>query len=131
MSSAALLQEQCERFMDQNARAVIRTEAVSYLQKDMLKILIARDTFVVEELEIFNAVQRWVKHSTADKQETLDLLACVRLTEISYEELETKVLPSGLYETEQVLQAMTGRVAIEKDCISTRGKKGESTVCTL
>lgn len=124
-SSAVHLQEQCEQCMDQNARVVIRSQDVQLLPKENFKALIARDTFVVEEVEIFSAVQQWIEGNKMNRDEVVDLLECVRLTEIPHSELESLVLPSGLYERCQVLEAMGVRgTAFDKDLIATRGKTG-------
>lgn len=125
VTSSLKLQKQCELCMDQNARLVIRSPDVQLLPKENFKALISRDTFVVEELEIFSAVQKWVEGNSVDKDEVVDLLACVRLSEIPYSELKAQVLPSGLFEKYQVLDAMgISGAAFDNDWIATRGKTG-------
>ena len=111
--------------MDRNAKSVIRSESLSHLPKENFKVLIGRDTFVVEEIEIFDAVRKWIEYNKLDKSDVIDLLECVRLTEIPYSELESRVLPSGLYQLEAVLEAMGESQTSIRDCIATRGKKSE------
>ena len=125
VSSALRLQQKCERFMDQHAREVIRSGAVPCLPRESLKMLVARDTFVVEELQIFHAVRKWMEHNGVDRGDAADLLECVRLSEIPYLELKSEVLPSGLYDRQQVLEAVGTSESVEYECMSTRGKKGE------
>ena len=125
VSCATLLQERCETFIDQNAKLVIECQSIPYLPKENFKVLIARDTFVVRELQIFNAVQKWIEYNKVDKVEAADLLECVRLTEIPHSELKARVLPSGLYKREQILEALEEGESLDQDCIATRGKTGE------
>ena len=125
VSSAIQLKERCETFMDQNAKSVIKSRSLPCLPKENFKVLIARDTFVVEEVEIFDAVKKWIEHNKVDKNDAVDLLECVRLTEIPYGELKSRVLPSGLYQREAVTEAMRGSQVSDRECIATRGKTGE------
>ena len=61
------------------------------MSKESFKPLIARDTLVVEELQVFNAVQKWIGHNDIDKQDAVNLLECIRLKEIPLTELTTTV----------------------------------------
>ena len=74
----------------------------------------------MEEIEIFDAVQKWIEYNSFDKSDVIDLLDCVRLKEIPRRELQSQVLPSGLYRREVVLEAMDDSMQIV-----TRGKTGE------
>ena len=125
IGAAVQLKEQCEHFMDQNARSVIRSQSLPHLPKENLKVLIARDTFVVEEIEIFDAVRKWIEYNRFDRSDAVDLLECVRLTEIPHSELQSRVLPSGLYQREAVQEAMGESQMLVGDCIATRGRTGE------
>ena len=44
-------------------------------------MLISRNTFLVEEIEVFHAVMRSREYNKVDKEEMVDLLQCVRLSE--------------------------------------------------
>ena len=118
-SSAPLLQEKCEVFMDLHAGEVIASTALQRLPKENLKKLIARDTFVVEEIQIFEAVRKWMETNGVRKEGASELLECVRLTEIPQAELEAKVLPTGLFARARVLAAMGEGEPVE---IATRGR---------
>jgi hypothetical protein len=125
VSSAPLLQEKCEAFMDLHAKKVIASRALPHLPKESLKMLVARDTFVVEEIQIFDAVSRWIERNGADRSSASDLLGCVRLGEIHPEDLQARVQPSGLYERERVQEAMGAKKEVERDHFTTRGKTGD------
>ena len=94
------------------------------LPKESLKTIIVRDTFVVEELQIFYTVQKWLEHNTVNESNAMDLLECVRLSEISYKELKSEVMQSGLYKQQQVLEAMGVTEKLDGECLTTRGKRG-------
>ena len=47
-------------------------------------MLISRNTFLVEEIEVFHAVMRSREYNKVDKEEMVDLLQCVRLSEIEF-----------------------------------------------
>jgi hypothetical protein len=118
-SSAPLLQDKCEVFMDCHAGEVIASTSLQQLPKENLKKLIARDTFVVEEIQIFEAVRKWMETNGVRKEGASELLECVRLTEIPQAELEAKVLPTGLFARARVLAAMGEGEPVE---IATRGR---------
>ena len=71
---------------------------------------------------MFTAVQKWIEHNDVDKRDAVDLLECVRLTEIPHAKLKVNVLPSGLYEQRRVREALEAM----DTCIATRGKTGKS-----
>ena len=105
--------------MDLHAAEVIASQALQRLPKENLKKLIARDSFVVEEIQIFEAVRKWMEMNDVGKEGAADLLECVRLTEIPQAELEAKVLPTGLFAQTRVLAAMGKAEPVE---IHTRGR---------
>ena len=60
-----------------------------------------------------------------DKTDAVDLLECVRLTEIPYMELQYCVVPYGLYQQDMALEALRVSKMLGKECLTTRGKTGE------
>ena len=122
------LQNKCEAFMDLHAEQVIASQTLQQLPKESLKKLIARDSFVVEEIQIFEAVQKWMEANGVGREAASELLECVRLTEIPQALLESKVLPSGLFTRSRVLEAMGERESIE---IATRGRTSEREMGNL
>ena len=104
---------------------VIKCPDVPFLPKENFKALISRDSFIVEEMQVFTAVQKWMECNRVSREEAADLLECVRLTEISQSELKARVMPSGLFDQAQVLEAMGVREAVDRECMSPRGKTGE------
>ncbi|CAI8052524.1 BTB/POZ domain-containing protein 9, partial [Geodia barretti] len=117
--SVANVKDKCEVFMDLHAGEVIASTALQQLPKENLKKLIARDTFMVEEIQIFEAVRKWMETNGVRKEGASELLECVRLTEMPQAELKAKVLPTGLFARARVLAAMGEGEPVE---IATRGR---------
>ena len=117
--SATKLYQHCANFIDNNAKMIIKSNAMLELPQDSLKHLISRDTFIVEELDVFCAVQCWIKYNHVERRDVHDLLCCVRLPEIPQKELFSTVLSSGLYDSLSIDHAME---AGELQNITTRGK---------
>ena len=114
-------------FIDSNAAAIIASPTLLLLPKKNLKGLISRDSFLVEEIRVFRAVQKWMDYNRVGKEEASELLECVRLTEILPQELEEEVRPSGLYEDGLVVKAIGVRKEAALYDMSPRGKRGEET----
>ena len=113
--------------MDLHADKVITSRAVQLLPKETLKALVARDTFMVDEIQIFEAVRKWIERHDVERESAGDLLECVRLSEIPRTQLKMVVLPTGLYPRARVLEAMGERVVAEGsgECLATRGRTGD------
>ena len=75
----------------------MNSDTIAMLQKEHLQHLISRDILLVDEIDIFRAVQRWKDHNNASTEEMIDVLQSVHLNEIPPEDLQHVVLPSGLY----------------------------------
>jgi len=112
-------------FIDSNAVDVITSPTLLLLPKKNLKGLISRDSFLVEEIRVFRAVRKWMDCNSVGRGEASELLECVRLTEISPEELEEEVRPSGLYDDDLVAKAIEVRKKAALQCMSPRGKRGK------
>ena len=120
--SATKLHQHCANFIDNNAKMIINSNAILELPQDSLKHLISRDTFVVEELDVFHAIQRWMKYNHIERRDVHDLLWCVRLPEIPQKELLSTVQSSGLYDSLSIGHAVETQRAVELQNITTRGK---------
>ena len=130
--NAPRLYSLCAEFIDSSAKGILHGKAILNLPKENFKMLISRDTFLVEEIEVFHAVLRWREYNEVDKEEMVDLLQCVRLSEIEYNDLVTYVESSGLYSKRSIYNAvqMQRGEALSKG--SPRGKRGKKkyVVCT-
>ena len=120
--NATKLRQHCANFIDNNAKMIINSSAILELPQDSLKHLISRDTFVVEELDVFHAIQRWMRYNRIERRDVHDLLWCVRLPEIPQKELLSTVQSSGLYDSLSIGHAVETQRAVELQKITTRGK---------
>lgn len=65
------LGEVCMLFMDQNAAELLSSSKFEMLSQDSLCTLLERDSFIVLEMEIFNAVMGWYKHNPSANIEVI------------------------------------------------------------
>ena len=89
------------------------------------KSLLSRDQLLVEEIEVFRVVRRWIEWNNPTAEEEAKLLGCVRLPQIPSNELVGAVASSGLYGMSSIYKAMemqTSTIAIEQ--MMPRGKIG-------
>ena len=123
--NACELHRRCVNIVDSNAEALLASEELLALPQDQFSSLISRDTFLVDELCVFKAVQRWKHHNGKTTKEMASLLKCVRLSEISSTELADVVQPSGLYCEGAVSTAIEAqKKTASEPTMSPRGKKG-------
>ena len=120
--SANRLQQRCGNFIDNNAQAILKGDTILELPQDSFRQLISRDSFVVEELEVFHAIQRWMKYNNIERRDIHDLLWCVRLSEIPKDELLSKVKPTGLYDSRSISKAVDVQTVVERKNVTTRGR---------
>ncbi len=119
------LHEQCLQFIDQNAEAVLGSEAFLSLPAHNLQSVISRDTFLAPEVAIFQAVLRWKEHNSGTSGEGLSqVLRCIRLSEISQGEIFDVVEPSGLFHQSEILQAIRAQTKLTLKQFHPRGKRG-------
>ena len=104
--NAETLRTRCTYFVDENARRVLKSQTMMILPKEHLKSILSRDSFLVNEMEIFEAVLKWKDYNKFEVEEMEDVLKCIRLTEISPEELGTVVNSSGMYSESTIREAI-------------------------
>lgn len=63
------LQQVGMQFLDTHAARVLASPAILDLAEEQFRLLISRDTFLVEEICVFEAVQRWMHHNGRSKAE--------------------------------------------------------------
>ena len=72
-----------------------------------------------------------MEYKRYDLCDVIDVFECVRLTEIPHSELQLRVLPSGCYKREVVLEALCVSPISIEECITTRGKTSEEGAVVL
>ena len=118
------LQEKCLKFVDGNADRVLKSNAFLSLPEDNLKDVISRDTFIAPEVSVFQAVLQWKEHNKQSRKEMEEILKCVRLSEISPQDLFAVVEPCNLFQEPSILRAIRIQVKPELEQMQPRGKKG-------
>lgn len=121
---AVMLKKKSWEYIDENANAVLESEAlVSIPQADLVR-LISRDSFLAEEVNVFNAVHRWMEHNQIHSENVSDLLQCVRLCQIPATQLFEIVRPRGLYSDKEILDAISYQTNPEFNLMCPRGCEG-------
>ena len=108
----------CIKRIDSLGRFILSCSDLLSLSSQHLESIISRDTFIVAEIEVFRAVQKWMEHNNKAKEDAADLLKAVRLCEIPPREILGEVECSGLYSKEDIYVAI--RVHQKPDWNSTR-----------
>ena len=119
--SAKMLKKKSWEYADENANSVLESEALISIPREDLVRIISRDLFLAEEVNVFNAVHRWIAHNSEDAS---DLLQCVRLCQIPATQLFETVRPRGLYSDKEILDAIFYQTNPELNLMHPRGYEG-------
>nr|XP_050865113.1 BTB/POZ domain-containing protein 9 isoform X2 [Vespula vulgaris] len=99
------LKKWCYQYVNKYAAEIIHHDSFLQLSPTALNELISRDSFYAPEIDIFLAVQEWIKaNPDVDAKE---ILAQVRLSLISLTDLLNVVRPTRLVSSEAILDAIT------------------------
>ncbi|XP_032664988.1 BTB/POZ domain-containing protein 9 [Odontomachus brunneus] len=110
----------CLEYMDKHAPEVIQHENFLQLSPEALKKLISRDSFYAPEIDIFLAVEMWVK-ANPDVNAS-EVLSQLRLSLISITDLLNVVRPTGLVSSEAILDAISARTQTRDSELEYRGR---------
>ncbi len=100
----------CYTFIDKNAEELIAHESFKFLYKDSLIELLARDSFYVDEVEIFKAIHGWIEsNSDLSADEKKEVVSKIRLPLISNMDLLSVVRPTGCVQPDTLLDAIAVR----------------------
>ena len=119
------LRKKCLKFIDNNADLMLKSDAFLLLPEDSLACIISRDTFIAPEVSVFRAVLRWKEHNKQSVEEMGDILKCVRLSEISPQELFEVVEPCSLFDEPSILKAIRVQMKPDLEQMQPRGKYGQ------
>lgn len=107
----------CHFYMDRNAVNILKHESFSQLSEESLCNVLKRDSFYAPEVNIYKAVASWFKFNpSSDIQKVLSL---VRLPLIDISHLLEVVRPSGILESDYILDAIA--VQTNKEYLNYRG----------
>eukprot|EP00731_Ephydatia_muelleri_P000226 Em0001g226a len=125
--SVSLLNEKCLQFVDHHAKEVLTGPSFLPLPKECVLAILSRDSLYVPEEEIFQAVTRWMDHNHHNKEDIKDIIACVRLSEISPSVLFALVEPSGFFDGQCILDAL--RIQMKPELLEMRSRGRLGTLC--
>ncbi|XP_057329517.1 BTB/POZ domain-containing protein 9 [Microplitis mediator] len=110
----------CYEYMDTHAIDIIKHDSFLQLSAGALHDLISRDSFYAPEIDIFLAVQSWVKANP--DVDANQVLGQVRLCLISITDLLNVVRPTGLVTPEAILDAIAARTHTRDSELNYRGR---------
>ena len=96
----------CYTYIDSHATEMTSSEGFLSLSQVALIDLLSRDSFFAPEIEIFKAIVQWMEKNNVGVDEARDLLKVVRLQLVSNGDLFNIIRPSGLYQPDQILDAL-------------------------
>jgi len=105
--------EACLTWIDKHGKAVFEAKALLSFSKEILQAVLKRDSLQIKEADLFAGILRWGKaKSKSDSPEALQgtlkgLVELVRFPIMSTQEIATKVVPTGLLTSAQVLSLFT------------------------
>lgn len=110
----------CCEYMDKHAVELINHESVLQLSSHAMNQLIARDSFHAAEIEIFLAVQKWIKANPGLDAESV--LSKLRLSLVTINDLLNIVRPTGLFSPDAILDAIAIRTQARDTDLPYRGR---------
>ncbi|XP_033242690.1 BTB/POZ domain-containing protein 9-like [Drosophila miranda] len=118
------LRKKCLNFMDCKASDVLKHASFAMLCKESLEEVLRRDTFVAPEVEIFQTVCKWNQLNPSADIKTV--ISHIRLPLMSVSELLHVVRPTGIFELDQILDAIDQvhtRKNLHYRCVKLPGEK--------
>lgn len=127
------LSQICFTFIDKFASELLQQDSFKLLYHSTLQLLLARDSFFCPEIDIFQAVKRWIESNPEVKSEDVRaVVAEVRLPLISLQDLLTIVRPTGLMDAEKLLDAIHVKTQSRVNRLPHRGRVcPEENIATL
>ncbi|XP_065343465.1 BTB/POZ domain-containing protein 9 [Cloeon dipterum] len=113
------LVQMCLSFMDRQAAEILLQDGFTRLSLFSLETLVSRDSFCAPEVQIFEAIGRWVQNN--DEEIIERALALIRLPLIELPDLLNKVRPTGLINPDAILDAIQNRTAMKNTDLKYRG----------
>uniref|UniRef100_A0A2M4BHM5 BTB/POZ domain-containing protein 9 n=2 Tax=Anopheles marajoara TaxID=58244 RepID=A0A2M4BHM5_9DIPT len=104
----------CHSFMDRNAPDILKHETFQTLSQDSLISLLQRDSFFAPEVQIFAAVYGWCRSNSDTVSNVDSVVAKVRFSLMSLEELLHVVRLSGILEPDRLLDAITEKISSKR-----------------
>ena len=123
--NCGLLLEKCKNFIECNTFGILSSKVILTLPCAYFKSFIARNYLLINEIEVFKAIQKWIVHNNPEPPERRKLLKCVRLPQISSKELSEEVAASGLFDASAIGKA----IEIQDSAVVKEGTEPRGRVC--
>eukprot|EP00112_Aurelia_sp_Birch-Aquarium-sp1_P000572 Seg10546.1 transcript_id=Seg10546.1/GoldUCD/mRNA.D3Y31 product="BTB/POZ domain-containing protein 2" protein_id=Seg10546.1/GoldUCD/D3Y31 len=108
--------KECLRLIKVQIRKLSRTPEFLELDRDTLKAILELDVLDMEELDLYRAVERWLKHQLKKTEQDMtdeavektigDTVYLLRLPTLSVEELSKNCYPPGLITKDQFMNVV-------------------------
>ena len=110
------LVDRCWKLIDQQTNAVVKSDGFATIERSLLEVIVARDTLLIAEIELFKAVELWatkecqrqglVEADGKDKRRILgeQIVKGMRFPTMKLEDFASVVLDSRILMTEEIVE---------------------------
>lgn len=103
------------KFIDENANVVLNHDYFPKLDSKTLKEIFARDNLAIEEIEVFNAVHKWLNEQKPSADIKNELVSLIRLSLITVDDYLGTVRKTNFFSDSRYLDAISDSSLIEKE----------------
>ena len=110
------LVDQCWKLIDEQTNAAVKSDGFATIERSLLEAMVARDTLLIAEIELFKAVELWatkecqrqglVEADGKDKRRILreQIVKGIRFPTMTQEDFASVVLDSGILMKKEIVQ---------------------------
>ena len=110
------LVDRCWELIDEQTNAAVKSDGFATIERSLLEAIVARDTLLIAEIELFKAVELWatkecqrqglVEADGKDKRRILgeQTVKAIRFPTMTQEDFASVVLDSGILIQEEIIQ---------------------------
>ena len=110
------LVDRCWKLIDEQTNAAVKSDGFATIERSLLEVIVARDTLLIAEIELFKAVELWatkecqrqglVEADGKDKRRILgeQIVKGMRFPTMKLEDFASVVLDSGILMTEEIVE---------------------------
>ena len=110
------LVDRCWKLIDDQTNAAVKSDGFATIERSLLEAIVARDTLLIAEIELFKAVELWatkecqrqglVEADGKDKRRILgeQIMKGMRFPTMTQKDFASVVLDSGILMTEEIVQ---------------------------
>ena len=110
------LVDRCWKLIDEQTNAAVKSDGFATIDKNLLEAIVARDTLLIAEIELFKAVELWatkecqrqvlVEADGKDKRRILgeQIVKAIRFPTMTQDDFASVVLDSGILMTDEIVE---------------------------